>query len=1245
MVIIAKLPGKLHLLLGLSLSFLGLIQIHAQPQITIQSGHRGIIRCLALSADEKYLASAGADKTVIVWDIESEKKVVEFTGHENWIVALGFGPSSGTTLLASGDYDGTVKIWNLQAARLEQEITATRPYSIMSLDFSPDGEMLAIATGSKISVWNLKTRTMQVLEGHQGLVTKIYYGKDNYIFSSSLDRTLRIWNIVTDERKVTREPYRVASMISDPEKRLFAVAYANGRIKIRNTSEHKEEELEPSFPKLDISKGIGFREYRLPRFVKTALSSNAMIFLPNGKLAYNDGFKIRVWDYSSKVVQDVVDVESSNGSSSIVFSKKRNSIYYDDGEDVKAVELNSRKPHKLGNSFGANFDMLSLGLKGQVLLAAGINEASVQALIMKSNGGSHLSEYEAEALDPFAGEFPIEFTSSTDLISQGLRAEIRGRNIILRKDSNRRKKGKRANAVIRVLRGHHGNIKKFWTSKWNDFIVSSAEDSKIILWDVKAGKARRTFEGNPKAVRFSDDGTYLAIAEEEALKIWNLEDPNAPPADIKVDIHRVLVFSPDNRFIATEIIGGTRDDIVEPADDETNIDKLWASAVETLNRRPRILKIWDVNSGALLTSLPMQMAANIDYVSFPSTKVTLDPITYNLFGLIKPYISPSGPVSFSANGNLVAYDELDMFSGNSRIKVWNLSTNKEECVFGGHTSSIRRIIFSHDSKFVLSSGWDNILKIWSVTLRKLKATILTSKDGWVIFTPEGQFDTNLNLRKAKDVTWQWSQGTTRPLPLRVFLRNYYEPRLFRKILRDEPLSPVRDLASLNTTQPKVAIRDVQPDGPDSVKVTVEVDDVESDFQRDPQGRLLRSGVFDVRLLRNDQVVAQSTPDRSIDEFLTQIKPLGADPDRFERELEPWRKTHRVSLDASGKATLTFEHVKLPRNSVSKEIDFTVYAFNSDRVPSEFSPPFKYRLPASLPRTKPRAYILTIGVDPNESGWNLGFAAASANEVQKSITANVGKEYDVIKVSLLSTFVPESFRRALTQAKKENVRAVMDILAGRFVSPEKQRQLGNVANLKPASPDDLVFIYIASHGFSDPQGNFFIIPYDSGDFYGLTESNLSECIAGKAKTTSYSICDDGKNFIANSISSNELATWLQGVDAGRMYMILDSCYSAAAPGSNFKPGPLGDRTFGQLAYDKGMTILTASQRSAISHPKLNGTLLSRTLTELIKKKPGTSMLYLLEETEFTVPQNYQSLFPNDNTGIQYPVLFDFSATDN
>ena len=42
-------------------------------------------------------------------------------------------------------------------------------------------------------------------------------------------------------------------------------------------------------------------------------------------------------------------------------------------------------------------------------------------------------------------------------------------------------------------------------------------------------------------------------------------------------------------------------------------------------------------------------------------------------------------------------------------------------------------------------------------------------------------------------------------------------------------------------------------------------------------------------------------------------------------------------------------------------------------------------------------------------------------------------------------------------------------------------------------------------------------------------------------------------------------------------MLDSCFSAKRVESNgFKPGPMGSRGLGQLAYDKRMRILAASQ---------------------------------------------------------------------
>src|SRR5213078_261829 len=61
------------------------------------------------------------------------------------------------------------------------------------------------------------------------------------------------------------------------------------------------------------------------------------------------------------------------------------------------------------------------------------------------------------------------------------------------------------------------------------------------------------------------------------------------------------------------------------------------------------------------------------------------------------------------------------------------------------------------------------------------------------------------------------------------------------------------------------------------------------------------------------------------------------------------------------------------------------------------------------------------------------------------------------------------------------------------------------------------------------------------------------------------------------SSEELSLWLRDVDAGEMVMIVDACHSAATVEQEwFKPGPMGSRGLGQLAYDKRMRVLAASQ---------------------------------------------------------------------
>src|SRR5262249_35795358 len=72
-----------------------------------------------------------------------------------------------------------------------------------------------------------------------------------------------------------------------------------------------------------------------------------------------------------------------------------------------------------------------------------------------------------------------------------------------------------------------------------------------------------------------------------------------------------------------------------------------------------------------------------------------------------------------------------------------------------------------------------------------------------------------------------------------------------------------------------------------------------------------------------------------------------------------------------------------------------------------------------------------------------------------------------------------------------------------------------------------------------------------------------------------------------VSSEELSEWLRDVDAGEMAMIVDACYSEAAiKTAGFKPGPMGSRGLGQLAFDKRMKILAASEATGKAYEDPN-----------------------------------------------------------
>jgi hypothetical protein len=223
-------------------------------------------------------------------------------------------------------------------------------------------------------------------------------------------------------------------------------------------------------------------------------------------------------------------------------------------------------------------------------------------------------------------------------------------------------------------------------------------------------------------------------------------------------------------------------------------------------------------------------------------------------------------------------------------------------------------------------------------------------------------------------------------------------------------------------------------------------------------------------------------------------------------------------------------LNLPRTG-AKTTEFAAYAFNSEHAKSETA---TLEAPLALPAQKGRAFIVTIGVNSYEDKtWDLQFAAADAQLSAEVLEASMNASGQFDKVWAAS-FVSDGDKK---EATKEGIRDALDQLA------------------KEVKPEDTLVIHWAGHGYAAPTGLFYLIPSNIGSSFDVNRP-----------------VD-----LTRAVSSDDLSEWIRPIDAGQIVMIVDACHSAATvQAEGFKPGPMGARGLGQLAYDKGMIVLAATQ---------------------------------------------------------------------
>jgi uncharacterized caspase-like protein len=237
--------------------------------------------------------------------------------------------------------------------------------------------------------------------------------------------------------------------------------------------------------------------------------------------------------------------------------------------------------------------------------------------------------------------------------------------------------------------------------------------------------------------------------------------------------------------------------------------------------------------------------------------------------------------------------------------------------------------------------------------------------------------------------------------------------------------------------------------------------------------------------------------------------------------------------------------------VAGENHITAYAFNRDNVKC---PDARLTVEgASNLKREGTAYILAIGVNQYaNSEYNLKYAVADAQAFAEEVKLQQSKLRRFARVETITLLDKDATKANILQALK------------RFAGPTDERlpagAPGMLEKIKPAEPEDAVIVFYAGHGTAQQQ-RFYLIPHDLG--YQGARTNLDE--SGLS------------SILAHSISDLEMEQAFERVDAGQIVMVIDACNSGQALEAEEKRrGPMNSKGLAQLAYEKGMYILTAAQ---------------------------------------------------------------------
>lgn len=515
------------------------------------------LRDLAFT-DDGELITAGQDGQIIDWEIGSRRDRQRLTGgHDLDVRAVRAVAVSNTGLIASGGADGQVILWDRATRRIVSRLRAPSGSAVESLDFSPDGSVLAAAsTEKRIQLWRVTDGTsLPDLPGHGGARAEIAFGSDaTELVSVSADGIAVLWDVQRQVRRAQTPPLGFALYAVDisPDGRQVAIGGEDLDIVLWD------------LPTNTVRRLRGHTGY-----VRT------LAFSPDGATLVSGGYDQQaiVWDvargkplttlagHTSEINSVAV---SPDGRYVAAGSRDRSVLLFDavmmpfagHVDNVTAVAV-SRDGSRAASASRDN-TVVIWDTATHRKTAAFTRHAARIADIAFSPDGSLLAtasdDKTAQIFDTTTGALRVRITGHSDQVT----------SVSFSPDGTLLATGS-TDTTVRVwhtadgtpaapARKHADWVARAAFSVDGHTLVIACRDKTLVVEDLAAGTQRTLIHPTlPEDIALSPDGSLVAVGSADGtVMLWNTRDLTSTVLPrIQTGTVSALAFSPDGRQLAT----------------------------------------------------------------------------------------------------------------------------------------------------------------------------------------------------------------------------------------------------------------------------------------------------------------------------------------------------------------------------------------------------------------------------------------------------------------------------------------------------------------------------------------------------------------------------------------------------------------------------------------------------------------------------------------------------------------------